>query len=527
MQDGKIKVLVVDDNDSLRDVIADILVELGYIADTAEDGLVALKKIRSDNGIDILLTDIKMPHLNGLDLVKIVKEEHPDIISIVMTGYVDYDIVVSVLRAGAYDFIPKPYETPIMAMIIERSAERRKMILENKFLFEELREKNKILEKQKKQLEQKIIIGNKIIEKRYKELKYINNVMKTINSSLDFSETIHFILTIVKEVVGADTVSVMILDETGKNLEVIDAIGEKTNIIGEKIEIGEGIAGFVAENEKALFMPNIDNVEEMKERFSRSNNYNAKSFISIPLITIKKGLIGVLNATDKKDNTPFTEEEFELLKTFSEQAATAIENSLIYKELESYYLETIKAISNAIEAKDEYTRGHSERVTFYSMELARDLNYSNEQIKIIEFGGILHDVGKIGIPINILSKPSKLTDSEFAEMKKHPVIGEEIVREIKFLKPCLPIIRSHHERLDGFGYPDALKEEEIPENVRIVTIADAFDAMTSDRPYRKALPLEEAIKRLKESAGTQFDKNLVDVFLNITIPRLKKEGRFI
>jgi len=229
----------------------------------------------------------------------------------------------------------------------------------------------------------------------------------------------------------------------------------------------------------------------------------------------------VLNITDKEDNQTFSDEDLDILTIFSEQAAIAIENAIVYQNLESYYIETIQALANAIEAKDEYTRGHSERVTIYALELAEELHYSDEDLRILRFGGILHDVGKIAIEHAILSKPSKLTDDEFLSMKKHPVVGSDIVQSIKFLQPCLQIIRNHHERLDGKGYPDQISEKEIPENVRIITIADAFDAMTSKRPYRDALSTTEAIRRLQLDAGTQFDAHLVSLFINNVVPRLK------
>ena len=224
--------------------------------------------------------------------------------------------------------------------------------------------------------------------------------------------------------------------------------------------------------------------------------------------------------TNKEDGKSFNEEELEVLKIFSEQAAIDIENTIIYEELESYYLQTVRALSKAIEAKDVYTRGHSERVTIFALELARELGYSEEKLRNLELAGILHDIGKIGVPVHILTKPGKLTDIEFDQMKRHPVIGEEIIKDIKFLESCRAIIRNHHERMDGRGYPDGTKGSEIPEEVRIMTIADAFDAMTSDRPYRAALPVEEAVRRLKLDSGTQFDKNLVEIFVNNVVPKM-------
>ncbi|TYB30740.1 MAG: HD-GYP domain-containing protein, partial [Candidatus Mcinerneyibacterium aminivorans] len=167
-----------------------------------------------------------------------------------------------------------------------------------------------------------------------------------------------------------------------------------------------------------------------------------------------------------------------------------------------------------------YTRGHAERVTELSVKLAEEIGYEKEEIRTLKFGGILHDIGKIGVPAYILSKPSKLTDKEYDLMKRHPEIGATIVKDVEFLQPCLKIIRNHHERIDGNGYPDGIKGEQIPGLVKVLTIADAFDAMTTDRPYRKALSMEETKRRLLNNAGTQFDEKLVNIFIDKVIPEL-------
>lgn len=197
-----------------------------------------------------------------------------------------------------------------------------------------------------------------------------------------------------------------------------------------------------------------------------------------------------------------------------------IKNSYLYKELHQSFLDTITALAKLIEAKDKYTSGHSQRVTEYSLLIAKKLNLSKKEIEMIKFCGLIHDIGKIGINESILQKPSKLTNDEYANIKTHPIIGENVVKHINFLREGLPIIRNHHERYDGKGYPDGLKGKEIPLLARIVAVADAFDAMTSERSYRKAFSLQEAIKELKENAGTQFDPQIVKIFIDALNTRL-------
>lgn len=185
-----------------------------------------------------------------------------------------------------------------------------------------------------------------------------------------------------------------------------------------------------------------------------------------------------------------------------------------YKTIIKTTLATIEAFSETIEQKDPYTKGHCNRVRNISLRIADCIHLPQDDLATLEGGALLHDIGKIGIPEQILNKPDRLTDEEYAVIKQHPETGEKIVKYIDLFKPYLPIIRNHHERYDGNGYPDGLKGEEIPILVRIVAIADAFDAMTSNRSYRAPLPKEIAVEELKLCSGTQFDPYLVNVFID-------------
>lgn len=186
----------------------------------------------------------------------------------------------------------------------------------------------------------------------------------------------------------------------------------------------------------------------------------------------------------------------------------------LHSELKIAYRSSIKVLAESIEAKDAYTRGHCTRVRDYSIKIAQKLNFDKEQLEILEYGALLHDVGKIGINENILNKPGSLTPEEFEQVKQHTIIGVNILKEVDFFKPILPIIRSHHEFHNGEGYPDKIKGEEIPLMARIVHIADAFDAMSTDRPYHKGMDIKEAINELKKFKGSQFDPKLVDIFID-------------
>ena len=223
---------------------------------------------------------------------------------------------------------------------------------------------------------------------------------------------------------------------------------------------------------------------------------------------------------------PFNPDELqEAVRNGIDKFDLASSKSLILRDLKELFYKTIKSISSALDAKDEYTHGHSMRVTLYSIILAKELHVPNNQLEQIETAGLLHDIGKIAIPTSILCKPGKLTDDEFAIMKTHPVNSEKLIASIKKLHEISPGVKHHHERWDGKGYPDHLAGLDIPYSARIIAVADTYDAMTSTRSYRKALPHEIAIEEIKKCAGGQFDPALAQKFVEIeSIIRAAKDN---
>jgi len=222
-----------------------------------------------------------------------------------------------------------------------------------------------------------------------------------------------------------------------------------------------------------------------------------------------KSIASVLDITERKKTSQELKQKSKQIRNYARQMGRA------YKTLEKAYLEMIHALVISVEARDSYTRGHSERVTQYSKEMVNKMGWKVEELKNLELACRIHDVGKIGVSDRILLKDSKLTIAEWAEMKMHPVKGAEMLNFSEYFKPIIPIVRHHHERWDGKGYPDGLKGEEIPLGARILAVADTFDAMSSARPYREAVDQKKIIKELKENARTQFDPQIVKIWLEI------------
>ena len=235
------------------------------------------------------------------------------------------------------------------------------------------------------------------------------------------------------------------------------------------------------------------------------------SHIRVPL-TVKGEVIGVL-VTGSKRVAAFSAEDLSILEKLASQIGIALENARLLSDIEELFIGTVKTLSEAIDAKSPWTRGHSERVTAIALDIGRELGFGDEEIKKLELAGLLHDIGKLGTYEAILDKPGKLTDEEQEIMREHPRKGAEILAPIKQLSDICPIIKHHHEYYDGTGYPDGLKGEEIPFMARMLTVADTVDAMGADRPYRKGKPMTAIIAELERCAGTQFDPGVVSAFL--------------
>ena len=249
--------------------------------------------------------------------------------------------------------------------------------------------------------------------------------------------------------------------------------------------------------------------------------WGEKACLTVPIVFRGRPL-GLIELIEFERERRFTEREVQLAGALADQAALALNNARLYRRsqeyaarLETSYLETVTALAAAMEAKDHYTADHADMLAMMAVAVGRRLGLQRHELRDVQFASVLHDIGKIGIPGHILNKPDKLTDEEFAVMAEHTIIGERIISAIDYLAPIGKAIRAAHERWDGRGYPDRLAGETIPRPSRILFVCDAYHAMTSDRPYRKALPDEAALEELRSNAGRQFDPEVVAAFLEV------------
>jgi putative nucleotidyltransferase with HDIG domain len=247
---------------------------------------------------------------------------------------------------------------------------------------------------------------------------------------------------------------------------------------------------------------------------------DARQLMVVPLQR-QDEILGCLFAIDKQSGE-FDSVDAKLLNSIANESAIYLENARLFEDVHGLMMGLLHALTSAVDAKDAYTCGHSERVALLSRRLAREIKLPDPQVERIYMAGLLHDVGKIGVPEAVLQKTGKLTPEEFDQMKRHPGVGARILADIRQVEDIIPGVLHHHERYDGKGYPSGLSGQNIPLMGRIICLADCFDAMTSNRTYRRALPLEVALGEIRRCSGTQFDPRLAEAFLQIGIDQLRE-----
>ena len=353
----------------------------------------------------------------------------------------------------------------------------------------------------------------KRIEEKTERLALLSRLGQILNSTLEHNEVRRRAMEAATQLMEAEVGSLLLIDEEKSQLYFEVALGDQEETIKKiTLNIGEGIAGWVAQNGDPL----IVNAPEKDSRFFRGvderTEFKTRNIICVP-VKVKERTIGVLEAINKKEGEDFDEEDLSLFTSLADQVAIALDNARLYQELEEMFFQTAESLADAIEKRDPYTGGHTQRVTMYSLATAKHLPLKPIELKWLKISAVLHDIGKIGIDDQILKKPERLNPEEYNAIKQHANMGAEIIDHIKQLKNIIPGVKYHHEQLDGTGYPEGLKGEKIPIIAKIVSVADTYDAMTTDRPYRRGLSKELAIKELRRCSGAQFDKDVVEAFV--------------
>jgi putative nucleotidyltransferase with HDIG domain len=351
------------------------------------------------------------------------------------------------------------------------------------------------------------------IEERVGRLALLSQLSQLLNSTLDHQEIRRRAMEAATRLMRAQVGSLLLVDEEKRQLFFEVPLGDQEEENKRiTLNLGEGIPGWVAKNGRPLIVNKPEKDRRFLKGVDERKEFKTRNIICVP-VKVKKKVIGVLEAINKEGGDMFDLEDLSLFTSLADQVAIALDNARLYQELEEMFFQTAESLADAIEKRDPYTGGHTRRVTLYSLAIARYLQLNPLEKKWLKIASVLHDIGKIGIEDQILRKPDRLSPEEFKAIKHHSDIGAEIIEHIRQLREIIPGVKYHHEQINGRGYPEGLKGQEIPILAKIVAVADTFDAMTTDRPYRKAKGKEVAIKELRRCTGTQFDKEVVEAFI--------------
>jgi response regulator RpfG family c-di-GMP phosphodiesterase len=479
------KILVVDDNPEIVDILANFLALNNCEIHKAFTGHEALD-ILDRKDVEVVILDVKLPDINGISLLDMIKESKPTTAVIMATGYYDPNFVVDAMKKGASDFLFKPFELEKLMLVIMRVLRERKLIIEKEAILHNLEDKRKIE------------LLNRELQKKIKELTTMYHISNKFNSINIYDDVYEKMIQMVRDILDVKSCGYYIADNDNRELVLYTGF---MNTDGREPESGQKIpmiADLLGEN------------GTVKRHVIKDNK------VYLPLV-IKGESIGYIVAETNgngKKNSRLEGDAF-ILKLIAEKASTHVENRMLYESLFENILHTLKSLIVAINKRDLYTEGHCKRVTEMSLLLGERMGVTEYEMDVIKVVGPVHDLGKIGIPDSILLKPAKLTNEEYSIMKSHSVYGEEIMSRFEILSSEAKIIRHHHEKYDGSGYPDCLSGEEIPICSRIIAVSDAYDAMVTDRPYRKAVTMDEIAAEILRCKGSQFDPPIAEYFADM------------
>jgi len=473
-----LRVLIVEDEKSTVAICKFALQRLGMEVETALTASEALAKVRQE-AFDLAVVDWLLPDGSGMALFRMMREHLPQLVGILITGQNVADTNREALEAGFWAFLPKPFTISEFQATVERAAAYIRAIRERE---------------------------------RLELMMSLSEVAQQIATSLETEEVLQRILHVALQQARADKVSIMLVDQSTSppRLRLVAAEGLSPDLLSIEVPVGEGIAGQVV----LTGAPLLINTQTIHQFSPTALHYQgAGSALCLPL-KVGNRVVGVLNLTRLTYDRPFSESDIRLYLVLAAQAALAIENAQLHQKVREGYIAALASFCKFAETLMPYRQGHSIRVGIYAKRLAEVLGLSKQEAEQLRIAALIQDLGLLKVPRDVLMKPGRLTDDEWQLVKQHPIWSLELVDPPAILTETVEAaVKHHHERFDGSGYPDGLKGEQIPFPARLLAVADTFDALCSERPYRPAYSTEQALEEMRKVAGSQLDPDLTDAFV--------------
>jgi response regulator RpfG family c-di-GMP phosphodiesterase len=483
-----LRVLLVDDNAHVLQFLASAFKMHGCLISTAPTAEEALDLL-SDHSFDLVVSDIKMPGLSGLDLLRAVKGKQPGTPVVLITGVPSINSAVFGLRHGAYDYLPKPFSVKEVQQLVQRLRRDRAVL-------------NGVVGQPAGLMEE--------LARRQLGMEGLFKIGDLALQGLDPRVFVETVLDYTIQSLRGDVALLLLRDQEGNFTP-----SQK----GDPVLVSE-----------LMSLLNGSFNDLVKAGSREALQLTTRDHPCAALAALVPGVgksMGILCLGRDAQAGAFLPDEKDFLVGYAQTTALALQKILLKENLESNLIDTISSFVNALESKDMYLKGHSARVSVYAGEIAAKLGLSQAHVFVTRRAGILHDLGKLVILDSILHKPGRLSKEEYALIMRHPLVAHKILKPLRFLAQEADAIKYHHERYDGKGYPDGLKGEEIPLPARIVTVADSFDAMTSTRPYRSALPIDIALAEIFRGGNVQFDPTITEAFAAIPKTRLVEISRYL
>jgi len=477
------RILIVDDYLPTRQLISDALNQSGrYEISEAGNGREALAMC-IHSPFDLVISDVMMPGGSGMELLSKLKEMNSDTSVIMITAQPAVELTVSAMKKGAIDFLKKPFNIDDLLYKVQICLFEKKLMEEG----------------QSKTNDAEIKIKNKTKELSVKGFIYDSVEKFEGNNEYIFKKLVDLSLNVVE----GEECSLLLFDEETALFypKIIKSENDETYEQGT-IPVLQGIFRQVVEKKGALMI------------HSSEHPQIAPSLICAPLM-IRNNVFGILCIRKKTNREQFTKNDLDYIVSLTKRASLNLENQILYESVYNSVLDTFQSLIDSVQIRDHYTEEHCNRTTELSLKIAKAMHCNEKEMEALRIAGMLHDVGKIAIPDSVLLKPDRLTFEEFAIIKTHSEVGDRILKPLFLFDQERNIILHHHERWDGKGYPSGLSGTDIPLLARILAVADSFDAMTSNRPYRPAMDVGTAIEELKKNRNLQFDGNIVDAFLRL------------